>query len=198
LHHGFLSWHFTVFIYVVYIVLIRYEAVLVRFTVSAHGDVGAFHSVVVASGSVDGAGLIGDVILVHPLEGIKGIPSMATIVSWAGNENLRSDVDVWPGSISRDLYSVWKGRSGGMGPARSTVLGNMLIPQVGEVVGGVNVVPHPVVWEGHVLQLSSYNGCFVASTGLSAWFWIVHTSENVICNSWSCNKSKDTKSSLHY
>ena len=51
------------------------------------------------------------------------------------------DVDVGPGGLSGDLDSVGENRGGGMGPARSTVLGNVLVPHVGQVVGIVDVVP---------------------------------------------------------
>ena len=73
---------------------------------------------------------------------------MASVVlSFARNQNLRSNVDIWPSSLSSDLDSIGKGRGGSMSPARSTVRWNMLVSQVGEIVDTTNGVPKPVFWE---------------------------------------------------
>jgi hypothetical protein len=63
----------------------------------------------VTSGSVDGAGLISDLVLVHPLEGIVSLTTMATIITRAGDQNLWGDVDIWPCSLSGDLDSIRHG-----------------------------------------------------------------------------------------
>tara|TARA_B110000285_G_scaffold232124_1_gene302448 strand:- start:416 stop:619 length:204 start_codon:yes stop_codon:yes gene_type:complete len=66
-------------------------------------------AIVVTSGSVNGAGLVSDFVLSHPLESIVGLSTMASIITTAGDEDLRSDVDVWPLSLSSDLDSIGKG-----------------------------------------------------------------------------------------
>jgi hypothetical protein len=72
---------------------------------------------------------------------------MATIVTGAGDEHLRSDVDIGPSSLSRDLDSVGEGGGGGVGPAGSAVLRNVLVPQIGEVIDTVDVVPNVLLWK---------------------------------------------------
>jgi hypothetical protein len=39
-----------------------------------------------------------------------------------------------------------------MGPARSTIVRNVLIPDVSQVVGSVDVVPQHLVRERHILE----------------------------------------------
>jgi len=73
---------------------------------------------------------------------------MASIIlHLAGDKNLRSNVDVWPSCLSSDLDSIGKRRCGGMSPARSTILWDMLVSHVGKVIGSINVVPEKFGWE---------------------------------------------------
>lgn len=107
LHHSLFSLNRAEFSYVVDVVLIRYEARLVRVAVLAHGSVGTLHTIVVTSGSVDGAGLVSDVGVVHELVGSNGFSSVTSVsVHLARDDNLGRDVDVWPLCISGNLYSV--------------------------------------------------------------------------------------------
>jgi len=101
----------------------------------------------VASSSVDRASFVSDFVVGHPLESVVSLSTMATIITTARNENLRSDVDIWPSSLSSDLDSIGKGRGGSMSPARSTVRWNMLVSQVGQIVGSLNRVPDPLLWK---------------------------------------------------
>ena len=39
-----------------------------------------------------------------------------------------------------------------MGPAGTTVEGNVLVPDVGQVVGAVDIIPQPLVRESDVLE----------------------------------------------
>ena len=56
---------------------------------------------------VDGASLISDLVLRHPSESVVGVTSMATIIrGLARDQNLGSDVDLGPGSVSSDLNSI--------------------------------------------------------------------------------------------
>jgi len=85
---------------------------------------------------------------VHPSVG-SGVG--ASVASESGvvarQENLRSDVDVGPGSLSGDLDAIGESRGGGVGPAGATVLWDVLVSDVGEVVSTLNIVPDPLRWE---------------------------------------------------
>jgi len=63
----------------------------------------------VASSSIDRAGLVSDFVLAHPLESVVSLSTVATIITTARDKNLRSDVDIGPGSLSCDLDSIGKG-----------------------------------------------------------------------------------------
>lgn len=80
LHHGLFSGDSTKLIYLVGIVFIWYEAVLEWFTVFADIDRCALDTIIVSSSLIDGAGLIGNFVVVHELEGRKSIPTVAPIV----------------------------------------------------------------------------------------------------------------------
>ena len=81
-----------------------------RLAVFALDDWGALGTVSVASGSVDGAGLVSEFVVVHELVGGDGITTVASeVVGGAGDHNLGRNVDVWPLSISSDLDSVGEG-----------------------------------------------------------------------------------------
>ena len=110
LQHGFFSLEGSKLIDFVHVVTGRDEARLVRLAVFALDDWGALGTVSVASGSVDGAGLVSEFVVVHELVGGDGITTIAAeVVGGAGYHNLRRDVDVWPLSISSDLDSVGEG-----------------------------------------------------------------------------------------
>jgi hypothetical protein len=47
-------------------------------------------------------------------------------------------------SFSGDLDSISKGGGGGEGPARATVLGDMLVSHESEIVDAVGIVPKPL------------------------------------------------------
>ena len=88
----------------------RDETGLVRLAVLALDDWGALSTVSVSSGSVDGAGLVSEFVVVHEFVGRDGITTVAAVVvGGAGDHNLRRDVDVWPLSVSSDLNSVGEG-----------------------------------------------------------------------------------------
>mmetsp|Transcript_14441 Transcript_14441/g.22391 ORF Transcript_14441/g.22391 Transcript_14441/m.22391 type:complete len:297 (-) Transcript_14441:30-920(-) len=148
LHHLVLTSDLTVLLGSVDLVLVGGEAVLLaRGAVLAHDDGGALLTVIVASGSVDGASLIGDVVAVHPLEGVVGLATVAAIILGAGDEDLGGDVDIGPLGVSGDLNSIGESGGGGVSPAGSAVGGDVLVSQVSEVVGAVHVVPDPLVGE---------------------------------------------------
>jgi hypothetical protein len=117
LHHFFLTRDLTVLIGVINLVVVLVPASFGWGAVLAHDLLGAFGTVVVTSGSVDGAGLISDLVSVHPFEGVIGLTTMATIVTGAGDQNLWCDVDIWPSSLSGNLDSIRHSGGGGMSPA---------------------------------------------------------------------------------
>jgi len=104
-----LSLDVSVLIGVVVLVVVLGPASLAWAAVVALELLRALLTVVVASGSVDGASLISDLVLGHPLEGVVSITTVASIITRAGDEDLRSDVDIWPLSLSGNLDSVRHG-----------------------------------------------------------------------------------------
>jgi hypothetical protein len=106
LHHGLLSRDLAVLLGSIDQVFVWDEARLVWHAVLADSHGRASLSVIVTSGSVDGASLISDLVLGHPLESVVCLSSVATIITTARDENLRSDVDVWPLSLSSNLDSI--------------------------------------------------------------------------------------------
>ena len=110
LQHGFFSLEGSKLIDFVHVVTGRDEAGLVGLTVLALDDWRALSTVSVASGSVDGAGLVSEFVVVHELVGGYCITTVAAVViGRAGDHNLGRDVDIWPLSISSDLNSVGEG-----------------------------------------------------------------------------------------
>jgi hypothetical protein len=65
----------------------------------------------------------------------------ALVFRLARDNDLGGDVDIGPGGIASDLDAIGEGRGGGVSPAGTAVLGNVLVADVGEVVGAVDVVP---------------------------------------------------------
>ena len=55
-----------------------------------------------------------------------------------------SYVDVGPGGLARDLDPIGQRRSGGVSPARATVLRNVLVADICQVIRAVDVVPLPL------------------------------------------------------
>jgi len=147
LHHVLLTLKMTILISMVHVVVLRDVASFTREAVSAFLHSRALLTIVVTSGSVDGAGLISDLVLRHPLEGLVVRTTVATIVLiLTGDENLRSDVDIRPGSLAHDLNSIRHGRGCGMSPTGTTVLGNVLIAHVSKVVDTINIIPDELFW----------------------------------------------------
>jgi hypothetical protein len=148
LHHGFLTSDGSELLSLVDVVGVGNEASLTGVAVSAVSHGGADTTVVEATTCVHRAGLVGDFVLGHPLECKDSITTVAAKrVVLAGNQNLGSDVDIGPCSISGDLDSVTEGGSGSVGPAGTAVLGDVLVADVGEEVGTVNIVPDPLFGE---------------------------------------------------
>ena len=89
----------------------------------------------------------------------------AVVFLLKGDDDLRKNVDIRPISLSGDIDSIKKGKGRSMSPARTTVLWNMLVSHVGQVVNAVNVIPEPVRWEvldmleflsDHILSISQW------------------------------------------
>ena len=107
LHDILLSFKWTVLIGVEDLVVVHSPAATATMTtVHASDLISAVLSVIVTSGSVNGASLISDLVLGHPLEGVDRVTTVAAIVSRAGDEDLRGDVDIGPGCLSSNLNSI--------------------------------------------------------------------------------------------
>jgi hypothetical protein len=85
------------------------KAWLIWHAILANGHGRASLTIIVTSSAIDGAGLISDLVLVHPIESIICLTTMATIISRARDEDLWCDVDLWKSSLSSDLDSIGKG-----------------------------------------------------------------------------------------
>lgn len=81
LHHGFLTLDLAVLVGVVDLVVVLVPASVGWRAVLAHDLLGALGTVIVTSGSVDGASLISDLVGVHPLEGVVSLTTVATIIT---------------------------------------------------------------------------------------------------------------------
>jgi hypothetical protein len=69
---------------------------------------------------------------VDPLVTIVGIATFAALIFlFAGDEHLRGNVDVGPGSLACDFDTVGEGGRGGLRPAGAAVLGDVLVLDVG-------------------------------------------------------------------
>jgi len=148
LHHVLLTRDIAEFVNTVDHVLVGHEASLTRVAVAAnvHGRAFLCDGLVlfVSESAVDRAGLIGDLVVGHPLEGVVGVATMAAIVLLlAGDDDLGGNVDIRPGSLAGNLYPIRDGRGGCMGPAGAAVLGDVLIADVGDHVLTIDVVPQP-------------------------------------------------------
>jgi hypothetical protein len=109
LDHVLFTGELTEFLNTVSVILIRDETRFMRVAIFADVNGRAFFAVVVTSGSVDGASLVSNGILVDELECVECSTTVATIISSiAGDNNLRRNVDVRPCSLSGNLDSVRK------------------------------------------------------------------------------------------
>jgi hypothetical protein len=90
----------TILIGVVDLVVVLVPAALGWGAVLALDLLGAFGAIIVSTSSVDRASFIRGLIGVHPFESVVSLTTMATIITGAGDQNLRSDVDIWPCCLS--------------------------------------------------------------------------------------------------
>jgi hypothetical protein len=107
LDHVFFSGNFTEFFDSINVIGVWYEAWIVRVAVLANSDVRALNSIVMSSGSVDGASLISHFISVHVGECGNSISTVATKIGLtARDQDLGSNINIRPCSLSGDFYSV--------------------------------------------------------------------------------------------
>jgi len=85
LHHGILTADLAKLVSLINFIVVLIPASLVWRAVLAFDLLRTFGTVVVTSGSVNGASLIGHLILVHPLKGVVSLTTMASIVTRAGD-----------------------------------------------------------------------------------------------------------------
>jgi hypothetical protein len=109
LHHVLLTGDVTELINSVDEILVGDEACLTWVAVTADVHGGANLSVVETTSAVDGASLISDFVLGHPLEGVVSLTTVASLVgSLTRDDDLRGDVHIGPGGLSSDLYAIGK------------------------------------------------------------------------------------------
>ena len=169
LHHVIFTGDWPVQFSLVYIVFVWNEASLTGTTVSAVDHWGAFLSIIKTTTNINWTGFICNFVLRHPLVGVNGITAVATKRRWAADEHLRSYVNIGPCSISHDFYSVWERGSGGVSPAGTTILGNMLVANVCEVVCSIYVAPLPVSGQSNSSYRSSELEHHVLISWCTAW-----------------------------
>jgi hypothetical protein len=118
IHHGLFSVYMAEFVDTVGVVLRRDVASLSRLTVAAEGHRAATNTVVPSPCLVNRASLISNIVFVNPLVRVVSVSSVATIVFLlTGDQNLRSDVNIGPGCLALNFYSIGESRSCSLGPA---------------------------------------------------------------------------------
>jgi len=141
-HHSLFTFNGAVFIDTVDVVAIGNGAFFTGRAVSALDVISTCDTVVPTLSLIVGAGFVSDVVLMNVFISSGGITTVATLIGlFAGEEDLRGDVNIGPDSLSHDLDTIRHGGSGSKSPAGTAILGNMLVSGNGEVVGTVNVVP---------------------------------------------------------
>jgi len=193
LDHCIFSCYVCILINSVSVILIRDEAWFVRITVFAGINWRAYFSVVVTSGSVNGASLISNVWVVDEFEGTHCSSSVAPIISHVARDDyLRGDVDIRPCGISHDLYSIGHSWSSSLGPAWTTILGDVLVLNVSQIVCSVNSIPDEGLWYVlHSGQSFLNNRNFITSSLFTARVNRVHILKSGLFlrvgQSWSSN-----------
>jgi len=158
LHHGLFTFKVSELFDLVNFVLIWDEARLMRITVSAFCNIGALNSVIMASGLIHGTGFISHFVVIHVFVSVHWFTTMASLIlHLAGDKNLRSNIDIRPSCFSGNLDSIRQSRCSGVSPARSTVLWNMLVSNVGKIINSVNIIPEKLFWELDSLQFGFDN-----------------------------------------
>jgi hypothetical protein len=114
----------------------------VRFAVFTEINGSTCDTICVSSSLIDATGLISDFVSMHEVEGAVSFSTIAPVVIVrARDDNLRRYVDVWPCSLSCNLYSVREGGGCSLSPAGAAVLWNVLVLDIGKVVDSVDIVP---------------------------------------------------------
>jgi len=148
-HHSFFTFNGAVFINTVDVVAIGNGAFFTGRAVSALDVISTCDTVVPTLSLIVGAGFVSDVVLMNVFISSGGITTVAALIGlFAGEEDLGSDVDIGPDSLSHDLDTIRHGGGGSEGPAGTAILGDMLVSGNGEVVGTVDIVPGEVGGEG--------------------------------------------------
>jgi hypothetical protein len=153
LHHSLFARDAAELIDLVNSVLRGHGASLAWGAVSAVFHSRAALAIVVSASLVDRAGSVSDLVIVDPLEGSQGRTSVAAESGHlARDQHLWRQVDIGPGSVSGDLDAIGEDRSGSVGPAGSAVLRDVLVEDVGQVVGVVNLIPDPLLRESNLAE----------------------------------------------
>ena len=138
----------TEFINLVCCVFTRNKAGFIWFAVFAKAHWSAFLTIGPASSLVNRASFICNIILLDVLVGSQCWTTKAALVflfTW--NKNLRSQIDVWPSSLASNFNSIWQSWCWSMGPTWATILRQVLVSHVCQVVFSVNWTPIPTLWQ---------------------------------------------------
>jgi len=117
----------------------------------------------------------------------------AHIGGLARDDDLGSDVDIGPSSPTSDLDTIGESAGGGVSPAGTAILGYVLVADVGQEVGAVDVVPEElrrqvIGWDKRGLDL----GCSAVDATLVAWVFGVDIAGSA--KSDNAQKSRDCES----
>ena len=115
---GILAWNSSVFSDLIFVVSRWNGASSIRITILANGHGVTLETLEVGQGAVRSTAGVGDYVVVHPLEGVQRLASVAAVVHHvAVEEDLRRDVDFRELAASHDRDTIRDTGSGGLCPA---------------------------------------------------------------------------------
>jgi len=112
---------------IVNFIFIRNKAWLMWVTISANSNIGALDAIIMSSSSIDWASFISHIVFVHIFKSINRFSSMASLIfHFTWNQNLWSNINIWPSSFSHDFNSIRKSWCRCVCPTWSTIWWKML------------------------------------------------------------------------
>jgi len=145
LEHVRLTSDSTEFIDSVHKVLVGDDAGLTWAAVTALVHSRAHLTVVQTAGSVDWAGLIGDLVVGHPFKCVISFTTIAAqILGLTRDNDLRGDVNIGPSCLTGNLYPIRYSGCSGVSPAWATILRDVLVADVCHEALSIDVGPLPL------------------------------------------------------
>jgi hypothetical protein len=145
LEHVRLTSDSTEFIDSVHKVLVGDDAGLTWAAVTALVHSRAHLTVVQTAGSVDWAGLIGDLVVSHPFKCVISFTTIAAqILGLTRDNDLRGDVNIGPSCLTGNLYPIRYSGCSGVSPAWATILRDVLVADVCHEALSIDVGPLPL------------------------------------------------------